>query len=742
MKTNLRQSLFSLASILLLAFVACTDVGTDMPVSPEKTAENRAHLFVSSDLMEEGAFRTIVPTDVTEEEITSVELYAFLPGTDTQVGIDGGYFNGDGNLTALQVMRSATNVYIEPGTYDFVLRLYDAWGFCCQKGVIQNKTVSADKENRLAFKTEYCFDGDGSVELYFTWTADQRISYVSAGLFTDESDGETAVSGYELGWCHMEGDDATGYTADYIKYDIAAGTYFIRYEAHAQNSAGEDVCLNAIEDVIRVVKGRVTKKTIALKDINTLYTISYGTMSDESGNSYWKEGFTALTDRNAAKAVLLPVAENVNRPGYQFDGWYESDDGGATLTGNAVTSIASGTARDVSLYAKWTHLAEFYVAESGRDDSGDGSELHPYATVGRALSEIDSLDNASHAYTVYVDGTVRGITQIDASKAASITISGTSSETAILSGDTDDDGTGDGTVVIVSTSVPVTLKNVTVTKGSSGSGGGLYIENGVNVTLTNVVVSDNMAEFGGGIWNKGTLTINGTTAITGNTASVSNGGGIYNEGILTITSGTVSKNIAQVQGGGIYNMVNCAFYIGGTACIASDNDVFLASGTSVALVEPVETSANRIAVITPQVYNEGDTVLTGSASLVKNNYTRFSVTPQSDGTEWGIAENGTLASQSGSATVTVTLPEYSDISVTKEQTGPLVVFTVAEGYTACAWTVDDALAENVSGVTVSGNGTVLSVDTTGWLKGNYDIVLTAVDADGLPCSFWTQVKLE
>ena len=285
MKTNLRQSLFSLAGILLLAFVACTGVGTDMPVSPEKTAENRAHLFVSSDLMEEGAFRTIVPTDVTEEEITSVELYAFLPGTDTQVGIDGGYFNGDGNLTALQVMRSATNVYIEPGTYDFVLELR-VWGVCCQRGVIQNRTVSADKENRLAFKTEYYSDGDyGSVELYFTWTADQRISYVSAGLFTDESDGETAVSGYELGQCNMCGDAESGYTADYRK-DISAGTYFIRYEVWATNSARETVRLNALDDVVRVLPGRTTKKTIALKDINTLYTISYGTMSDEYGNSY------------------------------------------------------------------------------------------------------------------------------------------------------------------------------------------------------------------------------------------------------------------------------------------------------------------------------------------------------------------------------------------------------------------------------------------------------------------------
>ena len=743
MKTNLRQSLFSLASILLLAFVACTDVGTDMPVSPEKTAENRAHLFVSSDLMEEGVFRTIVPTDVTEEEIIAVFLRAFVPGTDTQVGIDGGYFNGDGNLTALQVMRSATNVYIEPGTYDFVLRLYDAWGFCCQKGVIQNKTVSADKENRLAFKTEYYSDGDyGSVELYFTWTADQRISYVSAGLFTDESDGETAVSGCELGQCNMVGDDATGYTADYRK-GIAAGTYFIRYEIHAQNSAGEDVCLNAIEDVIRVVAGRTTKKTIALKDINTLYTISYGTMSDESGNSYWKEGYTAPTDRNAAKAVLLPVAENINRSGYQFDGWYESNDGGATLTGNAVTSIASGTARDVSLYAKWTHLAEFYVAESGKDDSGDGSELHPYATVARALSEIDSLNNASHAYTVYVDGTIRENIVIRDVKASSIAITGRVSDS--ITGDVDGDGTGDGTVLTVKGTVPVTFSKLTIMGGSAEYGGGVFVGEGASVTIgKDICIAGNYADSAGAgayVASGGTLAMT-DGSITVNTADSSGSGAgvcVASGGTFTMTGGTISGN----SGGTGTAVVNRGtFIMGGSAQISSDNDVYLPAGKTVSVVRSL-TGTVPVAIITPAEYNEGTTILDLAAdaiTTVSAECGAFKIATQGSGSsavEWVLSPEGKLQRKIAKPAITVVLPEYAQIPVEQKTTDSDVTFTVSgTEWSGFEWTFDD---EDY------GTERTMTVSTGSLARGTYDVTLTATrttTAGTERVSYFAQVKVE
>lgn len=78
------------------------------------------------------------------------------------------------------------------------------------------------------------------------------------------------------------------------------------------------------------------------------------------------------------------------------------------------------------------------------------------------------------------------------------------------------------------------------------------------------------------------------------------------------------------------------------------------------------------------------------------------------------------------AGVTVTFAEYNDIEVLKEISGSTVTFTAAGDYDTYSWYIDDEAASSVSGVTVSSN--VLTVNTSGWTKGVYDIVLEAYDA--------------
>ena len=129
------------------------------------------------------------------------------------------------------------------------------------------------------------------------------------------------------------------------------------------------------------------------------------------------------------------------------------------------------------------------------------------------------------------------------------------------------------------------LCNGTVTGGYGGNGGALDINAGSTANLFNVIISGNAADDrGGGISNIGTLTMvggaildntskdqtapsgagglyndAGSTAtlkgvtISGNRAMVTGGGGICNYGTLILDGCTIEKNVAQKEGGGIWN---------------------------------------------------------------------------------------------------------------------------------------------------------------------------------------------
>lgn len=111
------------------------------------------------------------------------------------------------------------------------------------------------------------------------------------------------------------------------------------------------------------------------------------------------------------------------------------------------------------------------------------------------------------------------------------------------------------------TSATVALSGLTITGGdvigfgSAGVGGGIF--NSGTLSVTNSTISGNMVDAdGGGIFNdRGTVnvtnsTISGNVAIGGNFAGI--GGGIFNGGTLSVTNSTISGNQASGGGGGIY----------------------------------------------------------------------------------------------------------------------------------------------------------------------------------------------
>lgn len=101
--------------------------------------------------------------------------------------------------------------------------------------------------------------------------------------------------------------------------------------------------------------------------------------------------------------------------------------------------------------------------------------------------------------------------------------------------------------------------------GVYGTGGGIYIDTGGIVNVSNSILSNNKAsQHGGGISNGTYFSPGGTVSVSNSTLSGNTGdldsGGIYNDRMLSVSNSTLSDNIANDfgggDGGGIYNDTN------------------------------------------------------------------------------------------------------------------------------------------------------------------------------------------
>ncbi len=135
------------------------------------------------------------------------------------------------------------------------------------------------------------------------------------------------------------------------------------------------------------------------------------------------------------------------------------------------------------------------------------------------------------------------------------------------------------------------------------------------------------------------------------------GGGIYmTNGTANFTGGTIKGNTASMSGSGIY-LSGGTFNMKGSAYVAPDNDFYLAdnSGTPCKINITGEmtsdpdgdafSAAHPCAIITPKAYPATGTsrdALSGTDALLKSNYTKFAVTPDSAGKKYCITDKGKI----------------------------------------------------------------------------------------------------
>jgi hypothetical protein len=169
---------------------------------------------------------------------------------------------------------------------------------------------------------------------------------------------------------------------------------------------------------------------------------------------------------------------------------------------------------------------------------------------------------------------------IDGPSAASLTISGNNAvgvltvnagKTLNLRKVTIANGHGNVPSGILNNGGTLIVADSVIANNRGLDGGGIYNSSGGSVELINSTLSGNIAEgWGGGIFNFGTFTITRSSLI-GNRSEHSfityGGGGIANRGTLRVISSTLSGNVADCfgcPGGGIYNMTGVVTLINST----------------------------------------------------------------------------------------------------------------------------------------------------------------------------------
>lgn len=215
----------------------------------------------------------------------------------------------------------------------------------------------------------------------------------------------------------------------------------------------------------------------------------------------------------------------------------------------------------------------WYVSENGDNNTGEGSQANPWATITKAMGENMVLDND----TIHINGTITedGDFEWGIQVMKDLIFKGESKETSIIQA-ASSKAFADRRVFTIWDVADVRMINLCIRNGyfdaySFQYGAGIL--NWGSLSLENCLITDNSCDnefFGGGIYNQfGTLIIS-NTYIYSNYA-YSGGAGLYCEGgIIDIENSSFALNFCQqnlAAGGAISitdnttaSITNCTFY--------------------------------------------------------------------------------------------------------------------------------------------------------------------------------------
>lgn len=144
------------------------------------------------------------------------------------------------------------------------------------------------------------------------------------------------------------------------------------------------------------------------------------------------------------------------------------------------------------------------------------------------------------------------------------------------------------------------------------------------------------------------------------------------------------------------------------------------------------------ATIVPASYTIGSQVLVNNAYLATN-YTKFAVKQNNTDTVWSIRPDGTITETADRSIDISVIQQEEDLEVTQTKAGSIITFTETKlsakgGSYSAEWTLEGA-TQTTSALNI------LSLDTTGWIKGIYDLYLEVM-YEGAKYSYQAQITVE
>jgi hypothetical protein len=238
----------------------------------------------------------------------------------------------------------------------------------------------------------------------------------------------------------------------------------------------------------------------------------------------------------------------------------------------------------------------------------------------------EAITNAVNGDTIVfsTSGTITLASQLDISQ--NLTINGTGQTIAI-------DGNAAERVLCITATGTVNLTALTIQNGfdnapclgNTGVGGGIANLNGAVVNITDSTLSNNVADTsGGGIYNgKGTINLTNST-LSGNISN-GGGGGIFNVtalGIVNVVNSTLISNTADGNGGGIVTVTNATTNVtsstleGNTAANGSGGGIYNGFGTTNVVNSTLYGNAGENG---GGIYNRAGTLSVINSTLSGNN---------------------------------------------------------------------------------------------------------------------------
>ena len=357
-------------------------------------------------------------------------------------------------------------------------------------------TAANGSGTTYAASTSAAFSFSGAITLYAKWTGNVTYS-VNGGSGTAPTDATNYLSGASVTTASGSGLSYTGYTfAGWNTASDGSGTTYAASTGSAFTFSG------AI----------------------TLYAKwTFNVTYNGNGNT----GGTAPTDAtNYTQAASVNTASNSGtlvKAGYTFAGWNTAADGSGTTYTAPQTGAFSNTG-NITLYAKWTGIAGYWVGTSGTDYSTAANWANnavPTASdnviINSGTPNAPALSGTGYANSLTISGS------------ATLTITGTLN----IAGDVSNGGTiaaSAGTIVFNGTGAQSVAGGFTVNN--------LTIDNSAGVSLGSSSYSYDTV-FVKGIYTptSGTLTTNGSLVLVSDasgTASVAAGTGTYISGDVTV----------------------------------------------------------------------------------------------------------------------------------------------------------------------------------------------------------------